>query len=312
MILPGSPRFGTSAAQVVGPIEILVAPGVIELAGAIADVAVTEDQTVLVVPGVIEAVGAVATVGITADQFVTVVPRIIEAVGAVPLVALSNALVVDVIPGVIEASGAVATVTVASPPSISFFNSSVSSLSTISMPASIQAGDLAILCDYALNASGAPADVVPSLFTQFGTSLVMATNYKRILSYKVLDGTETTITGMNGTSANRKTLIVFRKASGTWSAPQDVAEQTTSGDPSAQVVNVSGESNPVVVIGSYAGTGTVSTRTMTPTKDSEVTAANNVNYLAWCVYNSSPADTTVDMGDSGTGNILSSFYFELT
>lgn len=192
---------------------------------------------------------------------------------------------------------------------ISFHDSAISSASTVNMPAGIQAGDIAILMDYALNASGFPTDVVPSTWTQIGTSLTIASLYRRVLSYKVLDGTETTITGMNGTTATRKTLIVFR-GSGTWGTPQDVAEQASVSNPTAQVVNVG--SAPLVVVGSYMGTGTVTTRTMTPTKDSEVTAANNINYLAWCIYNTSPADTTVAMNDTGTGNILSSFYIPFT
>jgi hypothetical protein len=65
------------------------------------------------------------------------------------------------------------------------------------------------------------------------------------------------------------------------------------------------------VIGSYIGAGTISTRAMTPTKDAEVNQTNQ-HYLAYCIYNSAPNDTTVDMGDTGAGNILSSFYIPLT
>lgn len=286
MILPGGPRFGVSAGAVTGPVAVSVVAGALEMASAIATVTATVNQRVDVVPGVIEAAGAIATVEATADQLVNVVP------------------------GGIEIAGAVASVSNVSL-SISFVDSAtINDSVTINMPAGIQAGDLAILADWSLNTSGLPIGVVPSLWTQIGTSLTMGTQYCRVLSYKVLDGTETTITGMNFSLASRKLMVVFRKTAGIWGSPQDVAEESTAGNPSAQTVNVGAA--PLVVVGSYISTNAVSPRTMTPTKTSEVGVSDGPNYFAWAIYNSSPADTTVDMDDEGSGNILSSFYIAIS
>jgi hypothetical protein len=91
---------------------------------------------------------------------------------------------------------------------------------TIAMPADIAAGDYAWLVDFSQNTStSAPALVTPSGFTNVLSQTSAATNGTRIAqSIKILDGTETTITGMAvGTRGALKLLLVFRATEGaTW------------------------------------------------------------------------------------------------
>ena len=49
---------------------------------------------------------------------------------------------------------------------------------------------------------------------------------------------------------------------------------------------------------------------MSPAKDGEV-ANGTTPYLAYKVYNSSPANVSVDMDDEGDGNTLQSCYIEV-
>jgi hypothetical protein len=121
---------------------------------------------------------------------------------------------------------------------------------------------------------------------------------------------------MNGLT-NRKVLLVFRpNVPATAYTPQDAAGEVNDGNPSAQTVNASGGLAPLVVFGAYSERGSgggVNPRTFTvggsAAKDGEVNSTSFC-YLAWKIYNSSPADVVVDMDDEGAGNGLQSFYIE--
>lgn len=134
------------------------------------------------------------------------------------------------------------------------------------------------------------------------------------MSYKVLNGTEggASLTGMTGISTRNKSVSVFRPSgAGVWGTPQDIGEEFSANDPSSQLINVG--SAPLICFGFYnTASGTISSRDFSPAEDAEITVAGTVAYLKYKIYNSGPANTTVDMGDFGTFNCLSSFYLPFT
>ena len=183
-----------------------------------------------------------------------------------------------------------------------------STAETIDAPADIQAGDLLVLLDYAIDAAE-PTTVIPTDFT----SIVNTTNSsstKQIASYKIADGSEAsaTLTGMTGLVI-AKVLVVFRGSSAisTITASTPNAEITT-GNPAAQSVTASAGTVPLIVFGCYGATGAIDPRTFTPDKDGE-TASGTLLYLAWRIDNATGQDTSIDMDDEGT-NVLQSFYLE--
>jgi hypothetical protein len=193
---------------------------------------------------------------------------------------------------------------------------------TITGPAGIQAGDLLVLWDVA-NGLGAtlPTTVVPTDFDIIVNVPGGEGESRGILSAKIADGSEASasLTGMNGAANNRKALYVFRG-----NIPiaaymtQDVGSQQTDGNPAAQTVNASGGAVPLIVLGGYATRptgGSVNPRTFTVggvgAKDGEVSAgASTELWLAYKLYNASPADVVVDMDDEGQRNFLVSCYIE--
>jgi hypothetical protein len=199
--------------------------------------------------------------------------------------------------------------------SISLFASATSTAATINFPASIIAGDLIVLLDFAADAASIPTEVVPTNFTQIGTSLALA-NRRQVASYKLALGTESgALTGMDGNASDQKAMYVFRlnniATSLTVSTPNAQAAAT---DPTAQNVAASGGVAPLVVFGCYScAAGAVDPRTFTVggvgAKDGEINAST-LAYLAYKIYNTSPADVSVDMADEGT-NYLKSFYIEM-
>lgn len=190
--------------------------------------------------------------------------------------------------------------------------SATSTAETITAPASIDAGDLLILHDAALGGAGAPGSVIPSGFTSIVDSNL--SKFKSILSYKIADGTEdsASLTGMNGSTFNAKALYQFRgDVPITSVALSTVNSEATADNPASQNVSASGGTSPLIVIGAYGTSSSagVDPRTFSPAKDGEISGSVE-QYLAYKIYNSSPADVSIDMDDEGSTNILYSLYIE--
>lgn len=199
------------------------------------------------------------------------------------------------------------------PPAILAVTSATSTAATIAVPSSVMAGDLLVLMDRAENSlgGGLPATVVPTGFT----SAINTPQFdeRQIISAKLADGSDagSTLTGMDGTSADAKLLLVFRRfPAATSISIQDPAGQATDGNPTAQTINASGGNAPLVALAGYSSYGAVSPRTMTPAKQSEISISTRY-FLAWKIYDSSPADVSADMDDEGLGNFLQSLYIEM-
>ena len=199
------------------------------------------------------------------------------------------------------------------PFTVAFQASAVSNGSTITWP-SVQAGDIAYLFDTAANNSGSPTLVTPSGFTSI-VSESWATFWASGISRRICDGSETgSITGMDGTNSENKVLLVFRGthpvASVTNSTP---TTQGTTGNPTSQNINASGQVTPLIVFGMvYAGSASVAFATETPSFDATVTDALNRLRVGYKIYNASPANHTIDQADQGSANYLAGFYSRLS
>lgn len=140
------------------------------------------------------------------------------------------------------------------------------------------------------------------------------------MSYKLAVGTEggTTLTGMAGAVFAAKILTVFRPSiAATALTVGSVAEEGINGDPGGHVVAASGGTPPLIVFGRYSNADlfdqNISPRTFSPAADGELQPSLiNSFYLKYKIYNSSPANVTVDMGDENAGTILQSFYLAVT
>lgn len=199
---------------------------------------------------------------------------------------------------------------VATATGISFFNSATSTASTITAPASINAGDLIVIADAGANAGTAVTLVTPTGFTALASFNPSGTS-GMVVSYKKAVGTEggTSITGINATT-NRKALAVFRDSpAASVITPSTVNSEGTTGDPVAQNVTASGGTAPLVVIGAYFSSGGVTGQSFTPASDGDI-SPNTGLHLSYKIYNSSPQNTTIDEGDGGT-NGLASCYIQM-
>ena len=187
---------------------------------------------------------------------------------------------------------------------VSLQSSASSEAATIIGPADIQAGDLLVLWDVAVRSSGVPPAAVPTGFTtivdQNGSIRIRIT-----LSCKIADGSEAsaTLTGMTANEQINKLLYVFRG-----NVPISVATPVdpsfvfnSGGNPAPFVINAAGAAVPLVVVAGYFEYGgAVNVRGFSPAKDGEIQLANGDTWLAYKIYNASPADVTL------SGNVINS------
>jgi len=202
-----------------------------------------------------------------------------------------------------------------------FFRSESSSeTTTITLPSDIQAGDLLVLCSRSGNPNTTiPPNVTPSGWTEVGTATDTNPSFsgrvKIDVKIALFTDASLVITGITGGDGNDKRCLVF-KGDGRMTSvtPQDYAGVIANTAPSNQIANASGGTTPLVVIGTYGRrNGTIATREFTPAEDQEfLDEVNDSHYTKFKIYNSSPADTTIDHDETGVGLELQSCYLEVS
>lgn len=199
-----------------------------------------------------------------------------------------------------------------------YFGSGASNESAnVSMPGSIASGDLGVLFDFAANSdSTVPTSVYPSGWTAIGASenSTFATyGFRQNMSYKVLDGTETTLTGMVGGLASNKLVLVFRKLvpALTWGTPAGVvAGVSFLGPTHPQTITVG--TAPLIVIGMVMNNNNL---VMTPAQTATISGGVGAFTRAragYIIYGAGAVNNDVDI-DTGDGYIgIGGYYIPLT
>jgi hypothetical protein len=195
---------------------------------------------------------------------------------------------------------------------ITFVDSAGSSSSaTITIPATAQGGDVAILFDIN-NTGGAGADVVPTGWTGIIGDFDGVVTWRLRISYKILaPGDEgDSITGLSSANSD-KIMFVFRGGTSiTAVSAEDWVSDITSDNPASQTVNASGQTVPLIVFGmSGVSINDPAFSTESPAFDDTVTQGDLL--AGYKIYNSSPADHTIDMNDVSV-NLLASGFLELS
>lgn len=193
---------------------------------------------------------------------------------------------------------------------------------SITIPTTAQAGDLAIVFDRATRLSGL-GELTPFPPPTGWTQVISdpgLNNDAAIQAYaKILEAGDpgTAITpGDHGSHAQLKTMLVFRQAGGfasfTVRSPQ---AWEGGGDPPAQTIPASAGVPPLIVLASYGSANDPASASFVPTADGEILNGHDATTIEqrtrYRVYESAPADTTVDMANDGARNSLMSLYLEV-
>lgn len=186
----------------------------------------------------------------------------------------------------------------------------------ISMPGGIASGDLGIFIDIGNQFGSPPTDTLPSGWTRIGSTLTdtgggYGVGQRLNMAYKVLDGTETTLTGITGDAfGSGKHVLVFRKSALlTWGAPGDVEAQVDNDGCTDKTINVG--TAPLIVIG-FVNLGGSSALAMSPAATQVFSLAHgngrlNVGYI---IYGAGAVDNTIS--PASTDYAIGGFYVPLT
>lgn len=200
--------------------------------------------------------------------------------------------------------------------------------SPLSIPATVQAGDLLYYMSYAQNAS-----TTPTLTTPTGWTLVHnrtpagATPVQRVATFfKVADGSEAGASftgGQNGDVNARQMAVIRGDVPIVTAVVGDIDSEFNNGalgaSPSAQTISLvgSGVALPVAALATYHASGAVNPRGFTVSgvdaKDFEFSNTNSgvtFEYIAGKFYNAGATLTNpvVDMNDNGIDMFLTSCY----
>ncbi len=185
--------------------------------------------------------------------------------------------------------------------------------STLSVPVGIQAGDLAVVFDNALQATTPPTSVYPTTegFTPLGTSQSVTGGgfgLRFNMSFKELLGTETSLSVMAGSSATAKWAIVFRLPEGQrWGTPILAGQATTFSTPVNQTIVPAGGQGVFVAFGDDLGVGGATALVMNPAGTYGTIGSSRAGYL---VSDAGPVNNTVSAsGSFGTlGSLFLPYY----
>jgi hypothetical protein len=157
---------------------------------------------------------------------------------------------------------------------------------------------------------GTSGNVTPSLFTSANDAGSL--NIVGNISYKVLDGTETTVSGI--ATNGRWVVVVFSP-----SRPIGSVIYTQSGNavgssnPALQNITVAGETTPLLIVAHAGETSVAPSPTASPDDMTALTSGNVSEVARYLLWNpgGTPANHTWDMADAGA-NLLQSGFFEFT
>lgn len=202
--------------------------------------------------------------------------------------------------------------------SLSFVASAVSNAATVIVPGSAAVGDLAVLFDCgAVSSFGSVPNVDPAGYTRIfeqGVALGFSSS-RAVVNYRVLGVGEagSSISGINATR-NNKVLFVFRPSRALASVTPSVwTGHSTSGDPDPRPVSGSAGTPPLLVLGMAACDGaTAAFSTASPAFSATVATATPALIAGYKIYNSAPADHTIDMNDLGNLNQLIAGYIAVS
>lgn len=194
--------------------------------------------------------------------------------------------------------------------------------STITIPATAQAGDLCVLLDSTVNTTATlPTNVVPSGFTQIMTAAFVrangTTSARMTCSYKVLVSGDagSSITGLGNTNP-RKIVLVFRPDSSittvSYSTDNTQTESPNAGTSEALSLVMDSKTD-AIGIGYIAASQTITDMTSSPTAlDATIAPADQFQRCGYKVFTSTAADQTITATKTSAAvaswNIFTTFY----
>jgi hypothetical protein len=200
---------------------------------------------------------------------------------------------------------------------VDLFATATSTASTITVPSSVQQGDLLVLIDAPTFTTGSTGSSPAGFTTLYSVAFTGWFNGVQA-SAKIADGADagSTVTGMNGTVSNSKLMYVFRgdRLISSFAGLNSVGS-ITNGSSSTQTLSISGVSSPCLAICSAStnSAATVSFSSVSPAFDAFNNSVSRLctGYRA-VDFPTAPTAQNFSMNDFGSGNCLGGVWLNLT
>lgn len=192
-----------------------------------------------------------------------------------------------------------------------------SSTANFTYPSGIQAGDIAITIDSAVDTTDYPAAVTPSGFNSKMNSIIADTfgKYNRIVvATRKFTGTVSgTVSGMSHTFSTRKTMLVLRP---NWDitigSSAERSHKTDTGNVSDINISASAFSEPYITLG-FKHTDNSGNITSSLSTDYEISASSTAGSLfKWFLNSGEKQNISYDIGDDGLWNFLGGLGIQLS
>ena len=197
-----------------------------------------------------------------------------------------------------------------------FVASATSTTSTISIPASSNVGDFAVLFDSSRDISFfTPITVVPSEWSSISnvseSNILSLSSIRSIVSYKSLVSGDpgSSITGMDvgllGT--DRKIIMVFRPNFSVQNT--SILSVNGAANSNSQTITITQSQPPILAFAHWSSNGTISSRGVSGITMNEVSNTTG-QYASYKIFNTNEttSDATISMSDNGSVQSLQSFY----
>jgi hypothetical protein len=187
----------------------------------------------------------------------------------------------------------------------SVINTGSGTTSTLTLPGTVQGGDLIVLFN-----RGNGTAVTPGGYTNLAN---INSTFRCEAHYKIAVGGDAgaVVNGINASSVWRFTAIVIRPTAAIVTAtPSTVNAEATAGDPALQNVAAGSGTPPLVIFAMYScADAVIPSGTFSPAEDANIGNGAGQNFdVRYKIYNTSPSNTSVDQADGGAFNHLISFY----
>jgi hypothetical protein len=184
---------------------------------------------------------------------------------------------------------------------------------TVDLPTGTLEGDLLVYYGDVSAGAGTPTDSTPADWAA-GPNASQAGLRTKIMAgvAKAGDISAGEIQGLQSSGTQTAILLAFRPSAAIAAIAwfDTSAPAYTNADPSGQTVNASGGAAPLLVLAGYRSSATIDPRGWTGSTPGAV-FADVRRYLLYGIFDSSPADITVDMDDEGNNNQLMSGWLEV-
>lgn len=199
---------------------------------------------------------------------------------------------------------------VASGPSLALRGTPTTSTgASVNKPTGVVAGDLLIILQ-ASHSSSTITLVTPSGFTELDhdTVTVSLTHNTMQMAYRVADGSEgSSFTGMNSTT-NVKICAAFSGGIASVT-PSAWLSSFLSGNPSPQTIASGSGAPPLIALAGFYYSGTLTGYSWSGGTETQIDAGGSGNALrlSYLIQQATPANATVDIGNSGTTGMMSGY-----